>query len=119
MLGVYVDELLAQLLKKRKWHRSVVDEGTALAGGCKLTAHDACAFIVVDIVQAEEVSESVAAKVELGLYHALFCSLLDGLRVSALSKQQANGSEDDALAGSRLAGNDGESRVKLKVEGIY
>ena len=43
-------------------------------------------------------------------------AVLDGFHVGALPHHQAQSSKDDALSGSGLAGNDGESGLKGNVE---
>ena len=118
VLRVYVDEFLAQLLEQCQGRGGVVDEGSALAGGGELAAHDAVIGVVLDVVVAEEGLQLVAREVEVGLDDALVGSLLERLGVGSLAQQQPDGSQDDALARSRLAGDDGESWMQLDVEDV-
>jgi hypothetical protein len=52
----------------------------------------------------------------VGLYDTTVGSLLDGLRVSPLSQEKANGTENDALAGSCLTSDDRETLMEVDVE---
>ena len=52
------------------------------------------------------------------LYDAPVAPRLDGLAVGTLSEQQSECAEDDALAGTGLAGDDGEAPLKGDVEHV-
>ena len=52
----------------------------------------------------------------MGFYHTLVSATFDGLRVGTLTQQQPNGSKYDALAGTRLTGNDREPAVQFNVQ---
>ncbi len=116
VLRVNVDQLFAQLLERLQRDGRIVDEGSALAGGGQLAADDGVVGVVLYIVVAEEGLHAVARQVEVGLDDALVGALLQRLRVGALSQEQAYGSEYDALARPRFAGNHGESGVQLDIE---
>jgi hypothetical protein len=52
----------------------------------------------------------------VGLYDTTVGTLFDGLRVSPLSQEKANGTENDALAGSSLTSDDREALMEVDVE---
>ena len=59
MLAVDVDKAFAQVLHLLEGDRAVVDEGTALAIGSHLTAHDAILLIVVEVMFFKESLEMI------------------------------------------------------------
>ena len=101
MLGVDIDEQLAQLFHLRQRGRCVVDEGTALTRSIKLAAQDALVF-VLQFVGFEERLHAIGRHVEVRLNDAFRSPLADGLHVGTLTQQQADGSQNDGLAGTCL-----------------
>ena len=61
----------------------------------------------------------VARQIEVSLYHTFVSPLLNGLPVGSLPQQQANGSENDAFASSRLTGDNREAVVEVDVQFVY
>ena len=116
MLGVDIDKSFTEFLEHRELHGRVVDEGTALTGGCQLAADDGLVGIILDVVLDKEVLHIVAREVELRLDDAFIGSLLDGFRVGALPQQQTDGAEDDTLAGTSLACYHRETLEEVDVE---
>ena len=116
VLTVDVDEPLAQLFEHAQSYGHVVDEGAALARGVDFAAEDAVGGVVVDVVTLEEVGQVVSLDIEVGLDGAFLRAVLDGFHVGALPHHQAQSSKDDALSGSGLAGDDGESGLEGNIE---
>ena len=54
----------------------------------------------------------------MGLYHTTVGALFQGLQVGSLSQQQSDGTEHDALAGSRLTGDDRESWIQVDIQDV-
>ena len=98
--------------------RRVVDEGATLAVGSHLTAKDALGGLVVQFVFLEDGLHVVAFDVEDALHGTLGSAGHDAARFGPLSHEQTEGAKDDGLAGARLAGHDGETRLQVDVEGL-
>ena len=116
VLGVDVYESRAQLTQCGHLDGGVVDEGTALAGGRELAAKYALLAVEVELMALEEVVHAIAREVELGLDDTACGPGLHHAGLGTLAEQQPDGSEEDALAGTRLAGNDGEAPLEAYVE---
>ena len=116
VLGVDVDELFAQCLQLCQSHRRVVDEGAALARSRQFAAYDTLPAIVIHVHLFEERLHGIAGHVEGSLDDATLRSLPYGLAVSPLSQEQSDGSQQDGLSRSRLAGDDGESILEVNVQ---
>ena len=111
-----VDQAFAQLSHQAERNGGVVDEGTAFACGSQLAADDGVVGVIVDIVLSEEALHVVSRQVEVCLDGASVASCLDGLGVGSVAEQQTDGTQDDALACTCLARDDGEAWMQLDVE---
>ena len=116
MLAVYVHEHPPQLAQGGEGHGTVVDEGAAFSGGGDLATEDAVAVVVVEVLFLEEWPHVIFAEVEVCLHDAPVAPRLDGLGVGSLAQEEPQGAEDDALAGSRFTGDDGETSLEGDVE---
>ena len=72
--------------------------------------------IEVEVVGSEVGIEVVLREVELGLDDAALGTGLQHAEVSPLAQQEADGSQEDALSGSRLARNDRETTFEANVQ---
>ena len=113
---MYVYQLVAQFLQHRQRHGRVVDEGAALACSRQFAPYDGVLGVIFYLVFVEQGLQLIVCQVEVSLNHALVSPLFQGLGVGPLSEQQSYGTEYDALACTRLAGNDREAPMQLYVE---
>ena len=122
MLRVDIDELFAQLAHQLLRNGHVVDEGARLARAGQFATDDGVVGVEVEVVLLEERRKVVAAEVEMSLYRTLHrpsvvaLRPLDQFTVGPVAQQEANGPEDNGLARSRLARDDGEARVEVDVQ---
>ena len=115
MLGVYVDQAGAEFAQLRELDRNVVDEGAALAGR-GYHARNVRFGSIVEVVLVEERLHTAARKVESTLDHAVARRVFHGRAVVLGSEQQAQSTEQDGFAGSRLTRDDVQVRVQLHFE---
>ena len=115
VLGVYVDQAGAEFAQLRELDRNVVDEGAALAGR-GYHARNVRFGSIVEVVLVEERLHTAARKVESTLDHAVARRVFHGRAVVLGSEQQAQSTEQDGFAGSRLTRDDVQVRVQLHFE---
>ena len=113
-----VDDALAQQLQRGERYGGVVDEGTTLACGGNLAAHDALG-VVLYLVVLKQRFQAVARDVEGALDDTLGGSCAYGSGLGTLAREQAYGTEEDRLTGTRLTCDDRETRGKVEVERLY
>lgn len=112
-----VDEAVAKFFQQGKSNGHVVDKSTALACGGQLAADNRIVLIRLQIVLVEErIHILIMRQVEMCLHHALVGTLLQRLHIGTLAKQQAYGTEDDALSGACLACDDREAAMELHIQ---
>ena len=73
----------------------------------------------VDVVFCKKWVESVAVEVEVCLNGTLCSPGLHGLGICPLSEKQSQGTQDDALSGSRFTGYHREAAVEADVKFLY
>ena len=115
VLGVYVDQAGAEFAQLRELDRNVVDEGAALAGR-GYHARNVRFGSIVEVVLVEERLHTAARKVESPFDHAVARRVFHGRAVVLGSEQQAQSTEQDGFAGSRLTRDDVQVRVQLHFE---
>ena len=113
VLGVDIDESVAEFLEDAERHGRVVDEGAALARSRQFASDDALAAVEVEVVLSEEICERwvftsacVVRHVEFGFDNATLCPNLDGSGVGPLSAQQSQCAEDNGFSRTCLARDD-------------
>ncbi len=106
-LLVHVDQRLCQGAQHLQVDGRVVDEGARFAGRQQLAPDDA-RFFVIEIVGFEKLLQAVLADVEGGLDDALAVGIVQGLEVGPLAHDEAQGAQQDGLAGPRLARDNGQ-----------
>ena len=115
MLGVYVDQVGAEFAQLRELDWNVVDEGAALAGR-GYHARNVRFGSIVEVVLVEERLHAAVRKVESPFDHAVARRVFHGRAVVLGSEQQAQSTEQDGFAGSRLTRDDVQVRVQLHFE---
>ena len=116
VLAVHIDELFAKLAHRGKRNGSVIDERPTLSACVNLTAQKTLLRIVVEVVVHKEILQHIGVidtQVEGGFNDTLVASSLHLSDVSPVAKQEADGTDDDALSCSCLSGNDGETGIEL------
>ena len=119
VLRVDVDQVAAGLFEYSHGHGRVVDECAAFSPGVHLAAYDALVAVKVDVVFRKEGFQIQSAGIECRFHATFLRSGLDGLCVGPLSEQQAQSAQDDALAGARLARDDGKALRKVDIQPAY
>ena len=116
MLRVDIDELFAQLAHQLLRNGHVVDEGARLARAGQFAADDGVVGVEVEVVFLEEWRKVVAAEVEMSLYRTLHRPPVVALRTLDQFAVGPVAQQDNGLARSRLARDDGEARVEVDVQ---
>ena len=111
-----VHQSFAEFLQHRQLYGCVIDEGATFSCSCQFPSDDTVCSIIFDIVLFEEILHTVAREVELRFDHTFLSPLFDGFRVSPLTQQQSDGTEDDALSGSRLTCDNREARIEFNIQ---
>ena len=115
VLGVYVDQAGAEFAQLRELDWNVVDEGAALAGR-GYHARNVRFGSIVEVVLVEKRLHAAVRKVESPFDHAVARRVFHGRAVVLGSEQQAQSTEQDGFAGSRLTRDDVQVRVQLHFE---
>ena len=89
--------------------RSVVDKSTTFARGRNLTAEDEV-IVVVDIGLSKKRLEGEGRDVKLSLDDTLAVLVGQDCRVGTLAEEESQSTQEDGLAGSRLARDSHKSR---------
>ena len=115
MLRVDVQQACAQFAQLRQLHGYVVDEGAALARRGDHARQGRFGGIV-EVVLGEKRFQTASREVEGPLHRAVARCVLHRLPVVLGSEQQAQSTEQDGFAGSRLTRDDVQVRVQLHFE---
>lgn len=119
MLPVDVHQQAAHLFQHRQRNRYAVDAAAAFAGR-RQDAFQEEAVLFVNVLFAQHGRHPfVAFRVEHGLHAELFRSRTDEGSRRAPAQHDAEGVNQDGLAGARLAGKDIEARREFDLRVLY
>ena len=85
MLTMYINQFLAQFLHLSQGGRSVVDEGTTLAGSIQFPTKDTFLSFVLQFMLLEETFQLIGGYIETGFYDTLGSPILNSLDIRTLA----------------------------------
>ena len=85
MLTMYINQFLAQFLHLSQGGRSIVDEGTALAGSIQFPTKDTFLSLVFQFMLFEETFQLIGGYIETGFYDTLSSPILNSLDIRTLA----------------------------------
>ena len=105
-LLVQVNQGRAEILQDVEGHRRIVDESPRFTGRRDLPADDHI-VLIVEVILFEELLNTVAAHVEVGLHHTFVLQVVKRFDVRPLAHNKPQGAQQNGFTGAGLPGYNG------------
>jgi hypothetical protein len=113
VLTVQIDEKVADGLQDRERHRSVIDKTTIMPFGRYLSSQEQVVR-ELEVLRFDKVADAlVAGDPKHGFDNGLVGSPSDDFRARSLSKDQAQGVDENGLAGTRFTRDDIQATLEF------